>query len=142
MNSRQIEDFVRRELEMSEIRCNDRYGSLKELFTTTTDLNSRAVQMALATSDKAIEKQALATEERFKSVNEFRAALSDNQRIFMPRAEYEIVHKQMELKIEQVQEAIIVLNGTKQGQNQQWIYIIGTLSFISLLSTIVLHFVK
>lgn len=46
--------------------------------------------MQLSASDKAVLKAEAATERRFESVNEFRAALADQQRVAIPRSEFDV----------------------------------------------------
>lgn len=53
----------------------------------------REIGISHAASEKAIEKQEVANEKRFQSVNEFRAQLSSQQTQFMPR---EVVEKEID----------------------------------------------
>jgi len=68
----------------SKIDALDRYCS-----TNFTQSKER-VDMALAAADKAVTKAEIATEKRFDGVNEFRGAMADQSKAFMPRAEYEV----------------------------------------------------
>ena len=54
-----------------------------------------AVSAALQSSEKAISKAENSNEKRFESVNEFRAVLSDQQRMLMTRSEYEVNHRNL-----------------------------------------------
>lgn len=58
------------------------------------------IDVAKAAADKAIVKAETATEKRFDSVNEFRAALADQTANFMPRTEYNIAHSAIVEKID------------------------------------------
>lgn len=57
---------------------------------------------------EATDKVAGATSERFKSVNEFRAQLSDQQKTFITRAEYDASHvdlaRRIDLNTDQINE--------------------------------------
>ena len=48
----------------------------------------KAINAALVSAEKAVGKADAATAERFRGVNEFRQALSDQTSTFIPRAEY------------------------------------------------------
>lgn len=47
----------------------------------------------MAAADRAIQKAEMSAEKRFESVNEFRNTLGDQQRMLMPRAESEAMHR-------------------------------------------------
>jgi len=66
----------------------DRLKSIDDKHTTIREGDQRALSAALASSKEAITKAETATENRFSSVNEFRAALSDQTRSFVSRAEW------------------------------------------------------
>lgn len=91
--------------------------------------------------DKAIEKANTATEKRFEGVNEFRNTLSDQQRTFIPRTEYEAGHKNLndmltnEIKnlsniIFTQKERIDAIANRKEGGNIMWILIVGVGGFV------------
>lgn len=61
-----------------------------------------AVAAALAASDRAVQKAEIAAEKRFEGVNEFRAALADQQRTLMPRAEVDILMRALGERMEVV----------------------------------------
>ena len=71
-----------------EKMMNDREEWTKERFATM----QQSILATLTASDRAIAKAEASTEERFRSVNEFRAALQDQTLTLMPRAEYNLQH--------------------------------------------------
>lgn len=60
-----------------------------------TVAQDKAVSIALAASDHAMAKADQASEKRFDSVNEFRAALGDQASALMPRSEYTVQHNSL-----------------------------------------------
>ena len=65
-----------------------------------------AVQAALLAAEKAVNKAERAAENRFESVNEFRAQLGDQQRTFLPRQEYDVQHRALDEKLNAVAESL------------------------------------
>jgi hypothetical protein len=63
------------------------------------DLEAKTT-LALANSDKAVDKSDAATEKRFEGVNELRGALSDQAATFIPRSEYLANHQAVQRDIE------------------------------------------
>ena len=81
-----------------------------EKLNETRFLSSKeAVAFALTSSEKAILKAEAAADKRFESVNEFRAALSDQSNTFMTRTEYHTQHASL---AEKVDRAIATLSAT------------------------------
>lgn len=74
----------------------------------------KAVAAALEAAKEAVIKAEAAAEKRFDSVNEFRKSLSDQTATFIPRNEYDVQHKSLEAR---VQEVVDRLN-TTQGQGE------------------------
>jgi len=60
----------------------------------------KAVQAALVASEKAVLKAENASNDRFRGVNEFRQALSDQTATFIPRAEYDTNHKALQKQVD------------------------------------------
>lgn len=73
---------LERMLDEREERNKERFAAMEKFMTGV-----------LAASDKAIIKAETATEKRFESVNEFRAALQDQTSTLVPRSEYNVHHK-------------------------------------------------
>ena len=73
-----------------------------------------AVDAALASAEKAVGKAESANEKRFESVNEFRAQLTDQAALFLPRTEYAANHQAL---IDQVTDLKDRLN-RREGSNE------------------------
>jgi len=80
--------------------------SLREYVDIRFDAQEKAVLSALAASDRAVNKAEMASEKRFDSVNEFRAALNDSARLLMPRLEAEQRMGGLEKTITEVKTAL------------------------------------
>lgn len=80
--------------------------TLKEyLESKITAVKENAV-LALTASEKAVQKAEVAADKRFDAVNEFRAQLSDQAGLFMPRAEYDARHQALEALVVREREDI------------------------------------
>jgi len=111
--------------------------SLREYVDIRFDAQEKAVTAALAAADRAVGKAELASEKRFDSVNEFRAALSDSSRLQMPRAEAEQSMKSVEEKITALTKRVDSRDERGVGANQSWV-MVGLV--ISVLANIALIF--
>lgn len=101
-------------------------------------------QIAFQSSEKAIEKAALASEKRFDSVNEFRQTLTDQTATFMPRAQVETMFANVNEKVNalavRAERTEGVSSGGKENTDQHrqntalWIALAsGFIAFLSLL---------
>lgn len=88
--------------------------------------------------DKAVEETKQTVKERFASVNEFRGALSDQQRTLMPRSETELAIKAQNEKID----ALIAANIEKRGISSAWGYVVGAIGLVSTIITVIVLLVK
>lgn len=82
---------------MNETNWNT--ATLKEWVDQRFNESDKAMSAALQAAQHAVDKAEKATEKRFESVNEFRAALTDLTRSFVPRSEYEQRVKSMDATI-------------------------------------------
>lgn len=95
MNKPTNRDFISHEvLEAKLATIDQRIAGLDRVtdakfVTLETLMNSQAEKVALAlnAADKAVTKAEIAAEKRFEGVNEFRATLSDQAMLLMPRTE-------------------------------------------------------
>jgi hypothetical protein len=108
--------------------------SLREYVDIRFDAQEKAVTAALAAADRAVGKAELASEKRFDSVNEFRAALSDSSRLLMPRSEAEQGMKSMEEKLNSLVKRVDARDERVVGADQSWIK-------IGLIASILVNFV-
>jgi tetrahydromethanopterin S-methyltransferase subunit G len=107
----------------------------------------RALQAALASSEKAILKAETSTEKRFESVNEFRSTLSDQANQFMTRNEAQALFQRVTDRIEDMNARIDSLNsredkrsGKSSGLNAGWVYLLGAVAAIGTIVSLMLAF--
>lgn len=81
--------------------------------------------------DKAVTKAETATEKRFESVNEFRSALNDSNRLLMPRAEAERALQTLSDKLDALTHRVNAKNDQTTGKGQSWALIIAGTSLLS-----------
>lgn len=133
-------------------KCSEKaitdFVSMKEYVDMRFDMLDKQVTMSLAASDRAVQKAEFASDKRFESVNEFRATLSDNSRLFMPRLEYEQAHRNLEDRITTIASASDTrINGLMDrlnrreaewhGLNRGWMYLVGVMGFIATVCSII-----
>jgi hypothetical protein len=84
------------------------------------DAQEKAVAAALAAAKEAVAKAEAAAEKRFDSVNEFRAALKDQQGTLIPRTEVDVRLKSMDAKIADNEARIVQIVSRAEGSAQLW----------------------
>lgn len=115
----------------------DNQISLREYVDVRFEAQEKAVAAALASADRAVAKAESATEKRFESVNEFRAALSDSSRLLMPRSEAEISNKVLSEKIEVLTARLNAKDEQGRGMGQGWIILVAVVSMIGTIAMLV-----
>jgi hypothetical protein len=91
------------------------------------DAQQKAVDAALASADRAVLKEEMASDKRFESVNEFRKTLSDETATFMPRAEYDAQRKALDEKVQDIQARVQAVENRSIGASTTWAYLVGAL---------------
>jgi len=104
---------------------------------TVIDLQSEKSVSALAASDKAILKAEAAVERRFESVNEFRQTLSDQTKSFISRVEFESLRDTNGARIADLSSRLDKIEGKAVGLNTGWIYLLGAISVIGTLVSVI-----
>lgn len=99
------------------------------------NFNSRLEQM-----DRAVTKAENATEKRFEGVNEFRGALQDLTRTFMPRKEIESMFSSLIEKTDSNTKELEKTKNIKQGGNVVWAYVLSGVSLMAALVALVTRF--
>lgn len=102
-----------------------------------TDLET-ATKVALATSEKAADKVATATEARFASVNEFRNTLADQAKDLITRAEVEANLAFLRQQVKELSDRVNVSSGKGAGVAAGWGYLVAG---IAAVGTIVAVFI-
>ncbi len=84
-----------------------------------------AVQAALAAADKAVTKAEAAAQDWRVSANEWRAAMNDRERTFVPRTEHEQAIRTIKESLAQQETWIHRAEGKGIGMNALWGYAVG-----------------
>ena len=124
-----LKEYIDTKLENLEKAMNAKFESV-----------TQATNSALAAADKAINKSDIAVEKRLDSVNEFRAALTDQQRTLMPRSEVEILIKGVESKTDSNEKRIITLESKGVGVGQGWGIAVGVIGLVAAVIAIISRF--
>ena len=105
-----------------------------------------AVEVALANSERAINKAEVSTEKRFDAVNEFRGTLADQATKLMPRAEYDVQHRALAEKVEinegritTMQREISGILAHGGGLRDAWGYLVAVIGLIIAALAIYFH---
>jgi hypothetical protein len=108
--------------------------TLRAYFESMLAQWDKRVNDRLDAMDKAVNKAEAAADKRFEGVNEFRSQLADQQRTFIPRAEYESIHGLLTSKVdrlaEDLREHIAASAGSSKGMALGWSYAIGAIGLI------------
>ena len=88
------------------------------------DLRSQ-ISAALEASDKANVKADMATDKRFEAANAFKDAMQTQQRAFLPRSEYEQLHRALSARVDENTEVLAAIRAEKHGMGTLIAYIIG-----------------
>jgi len=102
-------------------------------------------------ADRAVSKAEIASEKRFESVNEFRAALNDNGRLQMPRIEaegllraqgekFEAANAALSHRVDVLTDSITKNEGKSTGLQAGWGYAVGVIGLVSLLISLLWKF--
>jgi hypothetical protein len=128
-------------------QCGQRIDALErlvdaKLVTLRTVIDSQAdkVVLALASADRAVSKAEIATDKRFESVNEFRAALSDQTRTFVSKIEFDAIRDTNVARIADLSSRLDKTDGKSVGLNAGWIYLLGALAAVGTVVSIAVAF--
>lgn len=112
-----------------------------------------AVDAALAAADRAVVKAEAASDKRFEGVNEFRAVLSDQQRLLLLRSEADVTEravnervstldKGINDKLNTLKEQMDRLQAERLGIKGGWGSAVGVVGLVALVVSIILTFLK
>lgn len=110
--------------------------------STLVHAHAERVVLALAAADKAVLKAEVATEKRFESVNEFRQTLSDQTRSFISRVEFDAVRDANGARVADLASRLDKTEGKTVGLNAGWIYLLGGLSVVATVVSLVILVVR
>lgn len=90
----------------------------------------KAVQAALAAADKAVAKAEEGSARWQASANEWRGAMNDRERNFIPRLEHEQGMSALSEKITTLERWRLATESKRSGGNEVWGYLIGAAGLI------------
>jgi hypothetical protein len=82
---------------------------------------------ALASADKAVDKAEQGAEKWRESANEWRGAMSDRERTFITRAEFDQMNKSMKESIDRLESSVNTMSGNKAGRTETWAFLFGAI---------------
>ncbi len=103
---------------------------------TALAAQEKLVSAALESAVKAVTKAETASEKRFEGVNEFRAALSDQQRNLMSRTEASALLQGMQDKLADITTRIDRGEGRGSGLQAGWGYLVTAIGLLLTILTI------
>lgn len=121
---------------------NDRILALEKSIDTRFESVTTNISAALAAADKATSKAEVSAEKRFEGINELRGMATDQQRVYMPRLEAEILIKAMNEKIDSLNLTTISRQSKDVGQREGMGTIIGIASVVSIVVAILSRFIN
>lgn len=114
--------------------------TLREYVEAKIDCLSERMNASSVVSEKALEKAHSATEKRFDSVNEFRAALSDQANNMVTRNEYNVRHEALMERTETNSQRLAMIEakllGHREGTAGIGTIIVGVLIGINSLASL------
>jgi hypothetical protein len=93
------------------------FETLKRYLETRIDSLKENVALALANSDKAVNKAETAVDRRLESMNELRGALNDQAAKFITRAEYIVQHQALIEKVDVLAARVNEMADTSKGRS-------------------------
>src|ERR1700685_214980 len=114
-----------------EVATNNTLISLREYVDIRFDAQEKAVNAALAASDRAVNKAEMASEKRFDAVNEFRAALADSARLLMPRSEAEQRMAAIEKMVNDIKITVDAVNNKYTGKDIGFMKVVTGISLLA-----------
>jgi hypothetical protein len=129
-----LKEYFDQHYEMTETAIIKAEEAMEQRFQSVQVAVTKAeekLEQRFQAMQMAVTKAETSTEKRFESVNEFRQQLADQSRTFMPRQEYENIHKNLNEKVDGVVKKMDKIENLKQGGSVVWAYILAAVSFIA-----------
>jgi hypothetical protein len=122
-----LRDSIRTQAEDQRRMLDERYATQTKALDAAFKAAEQAVSVALANAEKATTKAELAADRRLEGMNEFRGALTDQTKTFLPRAEFNPAHEALIERITGMGERMNALElrltsrlDTAQGRSGGW----------------------
>jgi len=96
-------------IEESDRRYEERFAALEA-----------KIDAAAGSADRALGKAESAYEKRFDSMNEFREAMGDQQRTYLPRGEFEITHGAIQKQVDELSRCANARTSEGSGVKMGW----------------------
>jgi cobalamin biosynthesis Mg chelatase CobN len=110
--------------------CEQRFQSQDRAVAAALAAQEKAVTAALGAAERAVLKAEAAAEKRFESVNEFRASLSDQASLLMPRSEAQVELRNLREKIETLTSKVEAMTGKSAGFSAGWLVLLGAVALL------------
>ncbi len=117
-------------IDTNESRAIERQAFNDKALTAALAAAKELVSTAQTAADRAVQKAEVASEKRFEAVNEFRAAMDDQQRRLMPRQEVEVLLKALNDRIDVISEALTQLGSQRIGVKEGWGWAVGIIGLV------------
>ncbi len=121
-----LKDHITDLLREREARVNVKFEALDRALL----LAAESVKTAMAASEKALVKAELATERRFEGVNEFRAAMADQQATFARKTEVDILINAINNKVDLLMAQQHKHLGKESGVGVVWGVVVVVMGFM------------
>lgn len=117
-------------------RYQERYVGQQEAVNAALAAQKEAVAAALTAADRALLKAEAASEKRFEGVNEFRATLSDQAQLLMPRGEAQTLIRGLAEQVSELRDRVNRSEGKGSGYGASWAIALAVIGLISTLLAI------
>jgi hypothetical protein len=124
----QVEEHLKELITALDQRYEQRFNDSQTAVLAALSAARTAVDAALSAAKEAVAKAEGASDKRFDGVDEFKNALSDQQRTLMPRSEQETINKGISDKITALEGRFTEQGGQKAGNKETLAYVIAALS--------------
>jgi len=105
-------------LDTLEKYLTEKIAALEKFCATSFAQSKERVDMALASSDKAITKAEQTTERRFEGVNEFRSALSDQSALMLTRTEWQAQQRLLTDRVAMLSDSLAKMEARTLGKHE------------------------
>ena len=123
-------DTLKENLENEIDAIRSQIGESDRRYEQRFDAQEKATTVAITSAKEAVIKAETATEKRFESVNEFRAALGDQASKLLGRGEFSVAQKSLIEKIESLEKRLNLREGATEGADKTLAYIISAISVL------------
>ncbi len=95
-----LEEHLTYKIKEAEARTTERFALSRQAVDAALAASEKAINAAMAAAEKAVTKAEVAAEKRFDSVNEFRAAMKDQQSTFADKIQTDFRLAALEKRLE------------------------------------------